>query len=315
MTHALEDGISNSGKLTAGGHSARLVCHMGVLSGKERRNTLGAMRECFRENVYRFEIDIHSLNGPDFVIFHDRHLEQVTTGRGSIGKATPDDIRAVTFIEHPDDRPPLLSEVVELMHDCDTELQLDLKDWRPLPPERLQVLADVVAPVKERVIVSSGQDWNLRLLHEIAPAVPYGFDPGHYLDHAIEGDQVFLPRTMGAYGYRDDHPLAFGRTEATADYLEQRMEMLRLQAPGAREFFLSYRLVCQMLDDGFNVAAWLHERGIDANVWTPDYHGEESVRMLERLIASGIDRVTTNTAPAWAAAFERRQHEASAAAS
>jgi hypothetical protein len=37
--------------------------------------------------------------------------------------------------------------------------------------------------------------------------------------------------------------------------------------------------------------------------------------MLERLIAAGIDRVTTNTAPAWSEAFREREQEASAAAS
>ena len=47
--------------------------------------------------------------------------------------------------------------------------------------------------------------------------------------------------------------------------------MLALQVPAAREYFLSYRLVLQMLDDGFDVAAWLHDRGIAANVWTLDY--------------------------------------------
>jgi len=311
----VEEADTNSTTLTAGGRSARLVCHMGVLSGRHRRNSFDAMRECFAGGVYRFEIDIHSLDGPDFIVFHDRRLESVTNGRGSIGRATPDEIRAIAFTEHPDDRPPLLSEVVAMMQDCDTELQLDLKDWRPMPVERLRALADTIAPVRERVIVSTGQDWNLARLHQASPEVRFGFDPGHYLDHAIEGDQVFLPRTMGAYGYRDDHPLAFGRTEATCDYLEQRMEMLMLQAPGAREYFLSFRLVCQMLDDGFNVAEWLHDRGIDANVWTPDYHGEESLRVLERLIHAGIDRVTTNTAPAWMEAFERREQQATAAAS
>jgi hypothetical protein len=108
---------------------------------------------------------------------------------------------------------------------------------------------------------------------------------------------------MGAYGYRDDHPLAFGRTENVVDYLEQRFEMLLLQAPGGREFFLSYRLVLQMLDDGFNVAEFLHARGVDANVWTPDYDGANSLATLDRLIRSGIDRITTNTLPAWCAAI------------
>ncbi|MDP9238102.1 MAG: hypothetical protein M3P30_12035 [Chloroflexota bacterium] len=285
---------------------ALLVGHMGVLSGKHPRNSLAAIRECFDCDAGRIEIDIHSLDGPDYAVFHDRRLDTETTGSGSIGRATPDEVRAVRWLADAGDRPPLLSEIVELARGCNTELQLDWKDWRPISDGRLQALVDVVAPIRERVIVSTGQDWNLRRLHAAAPDVPFGFDPGHYLDHGVEGDQVFLPRAMGAYGYRDDHPLALGRTEAVADYVEIRMETLTLQAPGAREYFLSYRMVLQMLDDGFNVAEWLHRRGIDANVWTPDHRGVESARMMERLIDAGIDRVTTNTVLAWERAFAER---------
>jgi glycerophosphoryl diester phosphodiesterase len=275
---------------------------MAVLNGRHRRNSRLAIEECFAAGVARIEIDIHSLDGPDYIVFHDRHLEAETTGHGSIGKATPDDVRACEYFEQPGERPPLLSEVVAMAAGRDAEMQLDLKDWRPLSHERLRALIDCIEPVKERVIISSGQDWNLLRLHREDPTVPYGFDPGHYLDHAIEGTPMFLPRQMGAYGYRDDHPLAVGRTEATIDYLGQRMEMLALQAPGAREYFLSYRLVLQMLDDGFDVASWLRERGIAANAWTLDHKGAESHLALERLAAAGIERITTNTAEAWMAA-------------
>jgi hypothetical protein len=98
--------------------------------------------------------------------------------------------------------------------------------------------------------------------------------------------------------------MAFGRTEGTVDYLRERMAMLALQAPGAREYFLNYRLVLQMLDDGFNVADYLHDRDIEANVWTFDFHGGESFRQLQRLLKAGIDRFTTNTARAWMDAIE-----------
>jgi glycerophosphoryl diester phosphodiesterase len=275
------------------------VCHMALLSGDHPRNSLGAIGECFEAAVERIEIDIHSLDGADYAVLHDARLDEITTGHGSVGRTTPDAFRAVRFAADLSGRPPLLSEVVELARGCTTEMQLDLKDWRPLTPERLRALSQVPEPVKQRVIVSSGQDWNLRLLHRFDPEIRYGFDPGHYIDHAVEGDVIFLPRALGAYGYRDDHPLASGRSGPTVAYLRERMELLVMQAPGAREWFLSYRLVLQMLDDGFNPAAFLHERGVDANVWTPDYHGVESITMLRRLIEAGIDRVTTNTRTAW----------------
>lgn len=276
-----------------------LVCHKAVLSGAHRPNGVDAIRECLEAGVERLEVDIHSLDGADYAIFHDRRLEDHTTGSGTIGRTTPETMRTVRFTDNGQDRPPLLSEVVAMAANCRTELQLDLKDWRPLPTSRLRALIDTVAPIRSRVIVSSGQDWNLRLIHRADTELAYGFDPGHYLDHAIEGTPVFLPRTMGAYGYRDDHPLAFGRTEATQDYLHQRFEQLTTQAPGAREWFISYRLALQMLDDGFNAAGFLHDRGVQANIWTPDFHGAESLRMLWRLIDAGFDRVTTNTRRAW----------------
>jgi hypothetical protein len=58
-----------------------------------------------------------------------------------------------------------------------------------------------------------------------------------------------------------------------------------------------------MLDDGFDPVAWLRARGIGANAWTADYPDGATVAMIERLIDAGIERITTNTAPAWVAAF------------
>lgn len=289
--------------ITFGGRKVILVCHMASLSGRQRPNSRAAMRECFDAGVVRVEIDVHSLDGPDYIVSHERRLERETSGSGSIGAATPDAVRALRFLDDADDRPMLLSEVVEMARGCAGEVQLDLKDWRPLSESRARALIDTIAPIAERVIVSSMQDWNLRLLHRADPTLAVGFGPGHYLDHAIEEGPVFLPRTMGAYGYRDDHPMAVGRTEAAADYLRERMEMLVLQSPGARELFLNFRLLLQMLGDGFNAAAWIHERAIDVTAWTPDYRGPDSLRPIERLIDAGVDRITTNTAPAWVEAF------------
>jgi glycerophosphoryl diester phosphodiesterase len=282
----------------------RFVPHMAVLSGTHAPNSISAIRECLEAGVERIEIDIHSLDGADYAVYHDHRLESHTTGAGPLGRATPARIRAARFIDRPDDRPPLLSEVVAAACDANTELQLDLKDWRPLSDERVHALIDTVAPIKERVIVSTGQDWNLRILHETDEYLPIGFDPGHYIDHASEQTPFFLPRNVGAYGYRDDHPLALGRTGDVAAYLAERFAMLALQAHGSREFFVSHRLVLRMLDDGFNVAEFLHATGIAANAWTPDYTEPASVVMLRRLLDAGIDRVTTNTTLAWRDAIE-----------
>ena len=165
------------------------------------------------------------------------------------------------------------------------------------------MLFDLIAPVKERIIVTAGEDWNLRLLHRADPDLAIGFDPGRYIGWSHDGEPDFLPRTRGAYGYFDDHPLAIGRTEAPADYLRARMEAFAFQCPASREMFLDHRLLLQMLDDGFNPAKWLHERGSEVTAWTVDYKDVTSVHVAERLIAAGVDRITTNTPLAWIDAF------------
>jgi glycerophosphoryl diester phosphodiesterase len=282
----------------------RLVPHMAVYSGDYAPNSLAAIRECVRADVERIEIDIHSLAGSDYIVSHDRRLEDATTGRGAVGRATPDNVRAVRLRDRADGRPALLSEVIEVVHPSPMQIQLDLKDWRPLSVERVRVLDELVAPMRDRIIVSSGQDWNLSLLRAAAPGIAIGFDPGFYIAHPTADAGAPLPRNRGAYGYLDDHPMAIGRAEETAAYLARRFEALILQAPGSREFFLSYHLALMMLADGFNAASFLHARGIDANVWTPDYTGPDAVVVLARLIDAGFDRVTTNTAPEWERAME-----------
>jgi glycerophosphoryl diester phosphodiesterase len=284
----------------------RLVPHMAVYSGDHAPNSLAAIRECASADVQRIEIDVHSLADGDFIVSHDRRLEDSTTGEGALGRVTASDVRTARFRDRPDDRPALLSEVIRIARESRLEVQLDLKDWRPLSDERVRVLDDLVAPMRERVIVSSGQEWNLLRLRAVAPEIAVGFDPGFYLAHATADGGTPLPRNRGAYGYLDDHPLAFGRAEETETYLARRFEALILQAPGSREFFLSYQLALMMLGDGFNAASFLHSRGIDANVWTLDYAGPDSVVVLARLRDDGFDRVTTNTAPAWERAMAVR---------
>ncbi len=291
-----------TGLLERGGRRVPLTAHKAILSGEHQGNTIGGIRESLAAGVPRLEIDIHSIDGPDYIVFHERRLEHGTTGSGSLGKVTTDQVRGARFTETPEDRPPLLSEVIEAARGSNTQIQLDLKDWRPMPPERIRTLLTVTAPIHDQIVITTGQDWNLLRLHRADPDLALGFDPGHYLDHAIEGSVMLLPRNVGAYGYRDDHPMALGRTEEAADYLRERWALLRLQAPWAQEFFVSWLLILQMQDDGFDAVGWLHEHSIAVTAWTPDYRGLDSLTSLDRLIATGVDRITTNTIPQWLAA-------------
>ena len=91
----------NGFRIAHGERSAQLVCHMGVLSGKHARNSIEAIAECFEANVARIEIDIHSLEGDDYAVYHDQRFENETTHTGAVGGATPDDVRTMRFLERP----------------------------------------------------------------------------------------------------------------------------------------------------------------------------------------------------------------------
>jgi glycerophosphoryl diester phosphodiesterase len=270
------------------------TCHSGLLSGEGLPNSLPGIAECLAAGASRIEIDIHSLAGGDYLVCHANRLEEATMSRGAVGSLAREDVAKLRRRDDPEVGLPLLSEVVALMASHDCELQLDLKDWRPLTRERIDALAALVRPLGDRALVSSGQDWNLRAIARVVPALRLGFDPDRYI-RARAATKVPAPARLGAYGYRDDHPLALGGAESVAAYLQERIDALVGQCPTAGEFFLEYRLVLQAADDGVLLPELLHERGVSVSAWTLDHDGETSMRILERLAAAGVDRVTTNT--------------------
>ena len=287
------------------GREVIFTCHSGLLAGEGLPNSLGAIEGALEAGAARIEIDIHSIADGEYLVCHANRLEEATTSRGAVGRLTREEALALRSKRDPESRLPFLSEVVPLFASHDCELQLDLKDWRPLTYERIEALGELVRPLGDRAIVSSGQDWNLRAIARQVPGLRLGFDPDRYISTA-ERDQAPLPGRLGAHGYRDDHPLALGRAQTAHDYLRDRFEMLIAQAPTAREHFIEYRLLLQAAADGAQLPALLHERGIAVSAWTLDYDGPESLATLERLAAIGVDRVTTNTARQFMAGLAER---------
>jgi glycerophosphoryl diester phosphodiesterase len=205
---------------------------------------------------------------------------------------TRDEALALQRKDDSNARPPLLSEVVALAEQYASELQLDLKDWRPLSPERVRALVALTGPLGEGAIVSSGQDWNLRAIVGYTNTLRLGFDPDHL---AAESRRVPVPARLGAYAYRDDHPLAIGRSQSVDEYLPQRIDDLLSKCPTASEFFVEFRLLLQAADEGVSLPELLHDRGVAVSAWTLDYEGGKSIATLKKLSSIGVDCVTTNT--------------------
>jgi glycerophosphoryl diester phosphodiesterase len=108
---------------------------------------------------------------------------------------------------------------------------------------------------------------------------------------------------VGAFGYADDHPLAAERWGSAAEYLALRAEALAAQVAPGTMWFIRASLLARMLDDGFDWIAYLHEHGAKVDAWTLDATQPGHIALARRLVAAGVDRITTNEAPGLEAAL------------
>jgi hypothetical protein len=129
-----------------------------------------------------------------------------------------------------------------------------------------------------------------------------GFDPLLYLeaDFGKNREPGIPPFRQGAYGYWDDHPLASRRWGSAAEYLAARAESLYAQVPPGMIWYIHAGLLGKALDDGFDWIAYLHAHDAQVDAWTLDSHRPEHMALARRLITHGLDRITTNHAPALA---------------
>jgi glycerophosphoryl diester phosphodiesterase len=264
-------------------------------------NSLEAIRACLEAGARFIEIDVMALASDDYLLVHDMTLEEETTGTGAVGACTTEVARGL-FIRDRGQvtayRPPLLSEVVTLFLEFPgtARLQIDYKDVYPsADDEKLLRLLRLIGSLGDRVLVSSGADWHLRRLKKLGPWLDVGFDIGFYLDYRPNGsDPRQPPYGLGDYGYHDDHLLAKRRMLPTSAYLAERCEIFFHSVPEASIWYVDYKVIAKVLDDGFNMADWLHDRGVKLDAWTLDV-GKPAADYVRPLYDIGVDQFTSNT--------------------
>jgi glycerophosphoryl diester phosphodiesterase len=284
------------------GRQVELKVHGCVWSGEFPENSLAAIRECLTTPVARAEIDFNMLRDGDFLVTHDTHLESATTGSGPVRLTTRREAaqlhcrwRGLVW----DHRPPLLSEVFELLRAqaSPTVLELDVKDVEPWPYSRVDELARLVEPVRDRVIFGGHADWNLRRLVQVDSRIRVGFNPALYLDWVPPNSAPDAsPDEVGAYGYRDRHPLARARNQPPSDYLWERVNGLMRLVPGACEMHIRLSLFERMQSDGLgDTTHRLRRAGIRVDLWTLDAGTPDWQGRLTNAVWAGADIITTNT--------------------
>jgi glycerophosphoryl diester phosphodiesterase len=277
-----------------GDRRVELKVHRCLWSGRFTENSPLAIAECASERVLRTEIDVRALRDAEFVVLHDDRFDRVTDASGLVRDATAVEATRARFKDG--SHPLLFSEAIELIaaYEYPRRIELDLKDLAPYTRPQAEAIARAVQPLKERGHFSCPADWNLRRLLAVDPTLLVSFNPHCYIDTELD-DDVGLP--SGAYGYRDAHPLARQRVSSTADYLRDRFGGIMRLVPGVLEAHLRVGMFERILDDGVaDVADIFHSLGIKLDVWTFDADTPRWRERLARIVAAGVDIVTTNTA-------------------
>jgi glycerophosphoryl diester phosphodiesterase len=278
-----------------------LKVHACQWSGRYPENSLAAIGECLTAGVARAEFDLRMLRDREFVLLHDDELQRAD---GSTVPATAvglSELLAGAVVGEAGGRPALLGEAVALLGSGPpgTIFEIDAKDDAPWPWARVEELAGLLAPVRDRIVLAGITDANLRRMARVAPEIPLGFDPLYHFDWLPPGEVDPTAPPAGAYGYRDADPSAARRDMPMPDYLRHRFRSLLDLVSGIREVHLRLQTFERLLDDDFGeVVAMVHERGLLLDVWTLDRGTPDWRSRFDRALAAGVDMVTTNTAPA-----------------
>jgi glycerophosphoryl diester phosphodiesterase len=107
----------------------RVFAHRGA-SGYAPENTLAAVKKAIELGITAIEIDVHNVEG-ELYLFHDRRLDNKSSGIGLIEEVSQDYLASVTVDGEPI---PKLWDLLLYLQDSDCLLNIELKGMRSLIP-------------------------------------------------------------------------------------------------------------------------------------------------------------------------------------
>lgn len=222
------------------------------------------------------EIDLRRHAGGGFAVLHDETLDRATTGSGPVRLASAEALRAL----HLRDNGGAATDVgVALLGDLCRDLaaaaigegallQLDLKeDSSTLSDSDIGAFARDVAPVQRHMILSGGDALAVRRLAKALPQMQTGHDPCHFgAREALEvsgDDSGFVGRALA-------------------------------EAGTARMIYLDIRLILDALGRDFDMIGAFHAAGRRVDAYTVQALAPGTVDLCRRLMALGVDQITTD---------------------
>lgn len=223
------------------------------------------------------EVDlvVHGEHG--FAVLHDHtSIARETTGTGSAASHTAAQLRALNLRGNDGtpiaDRVMLLDDLCGLLAGAAVHpaalLQLDYKEGqRPLARETIAAFARAVGPVAGNMILSSGEGDAVEALTSATPGLHVGYDPCH-------GEALASLRANGNF----------------ADFVTTTVA----DSPRAEMIYLAHELVLAAADADYDIVAALHRHNRRIDAYTIRQADAASRTLVERLLALGVDQITTD---------------------
>jgi glycerophosphoryl diester phosphodiesterase len=270
--------------LDRGGHRTRLKWHRARRCAGDPVFSSSRIVEGLRLGA-SVEVDLVIHGGNGCAVLHGFMLDEETTGHGPVRLTPPDVLRRLH--RRTDDGTPLPDRVMLLEDLCallvevppapGAMLQLDFKEQRAaLDAVTLANFARCVEPVASTMIVSGGDAAAIAALAGATPGLSIGHDPCH-------GDKV-------------------ARLRATGDFAGFIGEGLA-EAPDASMIYLAHEIVAAADTGGFDMIGACHAQGKRVDAWTIQRVTDASITRCERLLALGVDQITTDDPEGLAAAL------------
>ena len=231
------------------------------------------------------EIDLVLHGGHGFAVLHDFVLDEDTTGHGPVRETPPEVLRGLRL--RCDDGTPRADTVMLLDDLCallvgsppapGALLQLDVKeDRRALDALTVTRFARTVEPVAGNLIISGGDAAAIAALAGAAAGLALGHDP-----------------------CRDDRVARLRATRDFAGFVDEGLA----EAPDASMIYLAHEIIAAADVAGFDLIGACHAAGKRVDAWTIQHVDPRSVARCERLIALGVDQITTDDPEGLAAAL------------
>ncbi|WP_214823784.1 glycerophosphodiester phosphodiesterase [Exiguobacterium algae] len=180
----------------------KLFAHRGVMAQKPE-NTMSSFRLALDASADGIETDVHMTRDGELVLIHDEHLERTTDGTGMVHHQTLQELRqynaGVRF--GLDEQIPTLDELLELIKDGQTLLNLEIKTDRCRYPgieEKVIERLSMFSIDLDRVIFSSFNHNTIHRLKQLEPRIECAL---------LLAQPLFdLPRYMQMVGADSVHP-------------------------------------------------------------------------------------------------------------